>query len=185
MFFELLILAILLLATLAVFGIGLWLTLLLSALFVTRVPYVPVRHSVAGAVKDMVSRSGAERVVFYDIGSGDGRVVRQVADIENAAAIGIEVSPAAFILAKLKSSHRRARFLFADARKHNFADATHIFMYLLPEVVNTFNKKLSNELKKGSTVICFDFPISGRDPVEVQAVYHNKKSIGTLYRYEI
>jgi len=167
--------------------VGAWLFLSLIGLIKTRVPYVPVPTAISDAVSDIVAQT-TNPVVFYDIGSGDGRVVFSVASkIPTASAVGIEISPAPFLLSLAKSAYKklpRVQLRCVDAEKVSYRDATHIFLYLFPHMVKRLYPKLKQELQPGSVIISCDFPIVGVTPHEVKEVTAQYKKY-TLYVYNV
>ncbi len=69
--------------------------------------------------------------------------------------------------------------------KKDISDATHIFVYLFPRIIDDLFAKFEKELKPGTRVVSCDFPFSKRQPnqiIELLATKHqlNKK----LYIYD-
>lgn len=186
---EILILTLFLFLLLIAFATLAWLFLSLAGFAYTSVPYVPVPQSVANKVALIVDAHQHQgSPVFYDIGSGDGRVVFTVAEqLPSARVIGIEIAPVAYLTSLIRkklSQVSNAHVLFKDARRISFSDATHVFMYLLPNVVEKMHAKLERELKKGSVVICCDFPLKEREAHETHSVHGAGKDY-TLYVYTV
>ena len=174
--------------TAVVIVVSVWLFLSLVGLVKTRVPYVPVPNAVSDAVAELVSDTAKDSVVFYDIGSGDGRVVFSVASkIPTASVTGIEISPAPFLLSLILRTHKklsRVTLRYVDATKVSYTDATHIFLYLFPHAVKNIYPKLKQELPRGSKIISCDFPVVGVTPDETKEIVTPYKKY-TLYTYTI
>lgn len=152
----------------------------------TAVPFVPTPHAVVAAV---VKLSPRDTGVFYDLGSGEGRVVSAVAyAYPNMRAIGVEKAPFPILLTIFRRTMQKkqpanAEFLFRDIKAVSVTNASYVFMYLFPNVVGALERKLENELPKGARVVSCDFPLKKRaaqSTLEVQ----NGKRVHTLYVYD-
>lgn len=154
-------------------------------LITTRVPFVPVPRYVVEAVKTaMPLREGD---VAYDLGSGDGRIVYGLAKAyPGARVIGVEKAPLPYLLSLIRSAFARrsnAKTLMKDFSKVSLTDATHVYMYLFPEVVEMLKPKFEREFKPGVTVVSCDFPFKTKEPVD-KKVIQGKASKYTLYTYK-
>jgi precorrin-6B methylase 2 len=92
--------------------------------------YLPTPTRVIFALLEHVSLHADD--VFYDIGSGLGRVPLLVGLLTSAQAKGIEVEPAYYAYAqqRVHSLHlARVAFINRDARKADYADGTVFFLY--------------------------------------------------------
>lgn len=143
--------------------------------------------------------------VFYELGSGDGRIVRMAAE-QGARAIGIEKSISLIWWSRLRTvilrsknlsagrqvSHEcaaRIHFLHASICDVDLSSANVVFCYLLPGIMPRLKDKFEKELKPGTRVISYAFPIPGWTPTlrlkptprKVIHVYV-KKDIVTLAR---
>ncbi|MBT8490727.1 MAG: class I SAM-dependent methyltransferase [Deltaproteobacteria bacterium] len=103
-----------------------------------------------------------ENQMLVDIGCGDGRVLSEAKKRYGVRALGFEVNPLAYTMAKL----RTVRLKGVSVRCKNFwnvhiGDADVIFCYLFPDVMKRLAQKLENELKPGTRVISCNFPLPG------------------------
>lgn len=97
---------------------------------------------------------------FYELGSGDGRVVLEAAKL-GAEAIGIEQSWLRVLYSRYKgwklASHLKSGnvdFFHGDLfKKRSYLDADIVYIFLLQKGVNKLEGKLKKELKKRSIVI--------------------------------
>lgn len=171
--------------------IVLWLCVILAMILIIygsimiRVPFVPVAQYVVDALKkEELLKTGD---VFYDLGSGDGRAVLAMAQaFPGAKAIGIEKGPFPYLVSRFWLSLRgvkNASFLFQDFSKVDLSHATHVYMYLYPDVVQKLLPKLKSELKPGSQVVTCDFPFKERPAKRTLPVIRGRKKY-TLYFYE-
>lgn len=186
---EILVLALVLFLLVVAILTLVWLFLSLASFFYTSVPYVPVPHAVAREVALIVeAHQSTSPVVFYDIGSGDGRVVSAVAEaLPTSRAVGVEIAPVAYLASVVRKKVTRLknmRTLFRNATKLSFKDATHVFMYLLPKAIRSLSKKLFTELREGTIIISCDFPITDLSPQETREVRASRKTY-TLYVYKV
>jgi hypothetical protein len=92
--------------------------------------YVPTPARVIFALLDHLSLRADD--VFYDVGSGLGRVALLVGLLTAAQATGIEVEPAYCAVAQQSAQRlhlERVTFINGDARQANYADGTVFFLY--------------------------------------------------------
>lgn len=150
--------------------------LLLAVLFLTLyaqtvgAPSVPTPKKVAARMIALADIKPGQRV--YDLGCGDGRLVFAAA-AEGAEAIGLEISPPAFLWAILRKFWLKAkgRVLFRDFLWVNLRPADVIFIYLFPTTIKFFlQRKFRRELKPGTRVISYSFEIPGLTLVSKERV---------------
>ena len=134
----------------------------------TRVPFVPTH---AGDIEFIVKKLGiSSRDVFYDLGSGNGKVVFLVSQLTGARCVGFELSWWTVLFAKLKSRFRGVPLFFKEGvggvkfRNQNFfkADwsaANIIYAYLFPPLMGRVEEKFLADCKPGSTAVIRDFPL--------------------------
>jgi hypothetical protein len=171
--------------------IALWLFVITGMLLIIygsiaiRVPFVPVAQYVVEALKKEQPLTGGD--VFYDLGSGDGRAVIAMARAyPEARAIGVEKGPFPYLVSRLVrflTKTKNASFLFKDFSQVSFSDATHIYMYLYPDVVQKLLPKFESELKPGTKVVTCDFPFATRAATRTVPVVRGRRKY-TLYFYE-
>lgn len=121
-------------------------------------PYVPTNIEV---IKRILKFAGVKKgKKFYELGSGDGRVVIAAAR-HKAYSTGIEQSLLRVFLSRLKSaSLKNIKFIHGNVFAKDYTDADIVYIYLLPKGVKKLEEKLKKELKKGSIVITqtYHFP---------------------------
>lgn len=112
-------------------------------------PYVPTKME---AIRKILKLAGVKKgKKFYELGSGDGRVVIEAAKL-GAQSYGVEQSLLRVIYSKQKAN-KNAHFYHANIFSKRYSDADFIYIYLLLRGVNKLEQKLKKELKKGSIVI--------------------------------
>ncbi|MEK7162179.1 MAG: hypothetical protein AAB729_05840 [Patescibacteria group bacterium] len=158
--------------------LGLMLVLAWSLLFIifsefvaflrTRVPFVPTH---AGDVKFIVEKLKLSPTdVFYDLGSGNGKVVFLVEKLSGAKTVGFELGWWTILFAKIKRwwlqfsslpegrARERLQFKNQDFFQANWSGANIIYCYLYPPLMGRIEEKFLAELKPGSIAIVRDFP---------------------------
>lgn len=123
-------------------------------------PYVPTKLD---NIRKILRLAGIKKEKkFYELGSGDGRVVIMAAKLK-AKAVGIEQSWLRVLYSKYTASNahlKNAKFYHGNIFSKNYSDADIIYIYLLPKGVKKLEGKLRKELKKDATVITqtYHFP---------------------------
>lgn len=116
-------------------------------------PYVPTSLH---RIPEILKKSGLKKdQIFYELGSGDGRVVFEAAKL-GAQAFGIEQSwlrvwYARFKARKLQSQN--AHFYHGNIFEREYFPADVIYIYLLQPAIDRLEVKLKKELKRGAVVI--------------------------------
>jgi SAM-dependent methyltransferase len=100
--------------------------------------------------------------LLVDIGCGDGRVLREAKRRYGVRALGFEVNPLAYAMARLRTIGTEG----IEVRLRNFwnvdiGDADVVFCYLFPDVMGRLAQKLVRELRPGTRVISCNFPLPG------------------------
>ncbi len=162
-----------------------FLLLLTYGILTTRVPYVPISQDVIDEVKKIFPLKAGDK--FYDLGSGDGRVIATMAlAYPEANAFGVEKAPLPYTFTRMRfwlKPLKNVKTLFKNFSQVPLNDATHIYMYLYPEVVEKLLPKFRAELKKGTRVVSCDFPFKTKEPSE-KIIVEDKRRKHTLYVYE-
>jgi SAM-dependent methyltransferase len=124
-------------------------------------PWVPLEPHVINRIFELVQIKPGD--IFYDLGSGDGRMVIAAASL-GAKAYGIEIDPwrvwysrfCIFLFGLSGKAHVIKKNIF-DV---DISDADVVTLYLLQETNNLLFPKLKKELKPGTRVLssAFNFP---------------------------
>jgi SAM-dependent methyltransferase len=115
--------------------------------------------------------------IFFDLGSGDGRVVF-LAEKKGLKAYGIDNNLALYCLSNfLKRIYKsKAIFIRQDIRKAEIEQADYIYLYLLPKFMEEIEDNLFLKIKNDAKVISFCFEFKKKKPKEVY--------LGKFYIYE-
>ena len=103
-------------------------------------PFVPTKLE---AIRKILKLAGVKKgKKFYELGSGDGRVVIEAAKLK-AYAVGVEESFLRILLSKNKAiNFKNAKFIHANIFDRKYSDADIIYIYLLIGGVNRLETKL-------------------------------------------
>jgi len=101
---------------------------------------------------------GKKEKIVYDLGCGDGRLL--VAAAKNGAkAIGYEMSLLNYLFCLL--FRRGIKVKLRDFFNADFCDADVAYMFLSQKAHNKMGEILARQMKKGSRIICYVWPIVG------------------------
>lgn len=120
---------------------------------------------------------------FYDLGAGDGRALIMAEKKYGAKAIGFELAPLVYLLARLNMFFKRtrnAKLYFRNFYKQNLSDADVIFCFLSIHAMEKLKSKFERELKPGTKIISYSFSLHGWEPKRVITSYPGK-----VYLYEV
>ncbi len=149
----------------------------------TGAPFVPTPMARVKKMLALAKVKPGEKV--YDIGCGDGRMVYVAANDYGAKAVGLELSPLVYLLARVRKFFwkSKAEIHFSDFRYKNLSDADVIVCYLLPEALARLQPKLEAELKKGARVISYAFQI-GSWKVTHREERNREQNLAPIWVYE-
>lgn len=133
----------------------------------TRVPFVPTAtRDVEFIAKDLGITS---KDIFYELGSGNGKVCFAVEKFSGAECTGYELTRWTHLWAKLKAllTGSKSKFLRKDFFKQDWSKPTVIYGYLYPPLMPRIKEKFLVECKPGSKAIMRDFYLPGLIPDKV------------------
>ena len=150
-------------------------------------PFVPTREGAVIQIVDVVGLLPAGSVM-YDLGCGEGRILRAVAKKSPGATFkGFDIRRFPLYLAKRRTKGQdNITFERANFYKEDFSAATHVYTYLFPQVMRKLQPKFEQELKPGTFVYSLDFPFKDKEPIrKVELAAPSKRSLAReLYVYE-
>lgn len=125
-------------------------------------PWVPARnHDIESLLHDAELKKGE---VFFELGCGDGRLVKAAAQ-QGAKAIGYELNPLLWLIAYCRTlTTPNAKVFLGDLWRVKLADADVIMTFLVPRTMPRLGRKVEQEMKAGSRLISYIFPIPGKKP---------------------
>jgi len=129
----------------------------LRLIFQLAPPFVPTPMKTVNAMVKLANIRKGDTV--FDLGCGDGRILRVAAE-KGAHATGYELSVPTLFLAKFRTrKHRNVSVRYADFWKKDYRDADVIFCYLLIQKMKVFHEKIWPTLKPGTRVVSHAFPM--------------------------
>lgn len=101
----------------------------LSVFIFTKVPYVKTPIKNISTLLDSLKIT--DRDIVYDLGCGNAEVLIEIERLTYAATLGFEISPFAFIMAKINIYRKKSstRLLYRDFRNQDLSDATIVFFF--------------------------------------------------------
>jgi SAM-dependent methyltransferase len=141
---------------------GLWLLVPILA----GLPWRPTAQQRIRRAQELAALKPGER--FYDLGSGDGRVLFMAACEFGAQAIGIEISPLHCLVARLLARSQHSRHPIdvrqGDFFKADLRDADVVFAYMTSREAKRLRPHLEQQLRPGARVITISFDFDGWQP---------------------
>jgi hypothetical protein len=153
----------------------------------TDAPYVPTKMDLIDAV---LKAAGVKKdKVFYELGSGDGRVVIEAAKL-GAKANGIEQSWMRVWYSRYKSrmegTNKKTHFCHGNIFDRNYYPADIVYIYLLLPAVHKLEEKLKKELNPGAIVITQTYHFKNWKPFKKMGEKHSDYRLGgDFYLYRV
>jgi len=150
-------------------------------------PYVPIKKKLTKALLVFGELSPSD--IFYDLGSGDGRVLITAArDFQIKKAIGYEIALWPYLksnfLTKRLHLNNRVHIYRKDFFEGDLSAASFIYMYLFPKLVDKLAFKIANECQPGTKVLCPSFPIDITRHPEFRLLKSGKVGKINTYLYQ-
>ncbi|MSU45056.1 MAG: class I SAM-dependent methyltransferase [Candidatus Zambryskibacteria bacterium] len=158
------------------------------AVFTTHAPFVPVPKEIE---KEIVSNLNLNNdSVLFDLGCGDARILTEASlEYPMIKAVGVEIAFLPFLLAKFKTrSYKNITIKREDIFRTDLKDATHVFLYLYPKVINRLIHNIKAQCKPGTTIVSCDFELDNYKPskvIDLQNINPNSKRGKKLFIYTV
>lgn len=162
--------------------IGLW------SLFVSQAPFIPISTKILPKIIQTLKIKNQS--IVYDLGCGDGRVLFACHKLyPQAQYFGFDNGLIPYLCAFIRLKKTKKPHNIIIARKNffqeNLSNATHLFVYLIPDLMDKLFPKLEKELSIGTRLISCDFCFSHKKPIETINLQRPKNALGKiLYIYE-
>jgi len=125
--------------------------------FIWGAGYEPVPRKVLDVMIELSKPEKGKKV--YDLGSGFGRIVIEVAKRTGAECIGVEIDPIkcwwSKLMVKRKGLQDRVKIIRKNLFEVDVSDADIIFLFLWSAMMPKLEKKLKSEMKPGSIVVSY------------------------------
>ena len=150
------------------------------------VPYIASPVKVAEKIVEIAKVTPND--VFYDLGSGDGRVVVLTSKLSGCRGVGIEIDGALVAISRAKAIEYgvadRVEFIEGDFTQADLSRASVIYLYIYYDVIRDYLlKKLENEVKDGTRIVTLEIPIPNWMPVLRRGFQDENGFVRTLYLY--
>ncbi len=124
----------------------------------------------------------------YELGCGDGEVVLIAAKDFGARATGIEIDPLRALISivrvRLNRLSSQVNIVSNDFKQINLADATVIYMYLVPAGMQRLIPKFKKELANGVRIISYRYQLPlEKNEKNIRFVKEDKEKKIFLYRF--
>ena len=118
--------------------------------------------------------------ILYELGSGDAEMLLFAAKEYDAKCTGIEIDPARHFVAqirvKLNGLSDKLKLIKDNFFNVDISPATVVFIYLVPNAIKRLMPKLKKELKPGTRIVSFRYPMK-----DLKVVKEDKKHQLFLY----
>lgn len=133
--------------------------------------YVPYVNSSNQAISEALGLTELKKnELFLDLGCGSGDALIIAARDFGATAIGYEISPLPYLLAKIKTrKYSNIQIFRSDFRKSTkyIKQADVIYMYLLNSVLNKIENQIFHNIKGNTRIATLAFKFKTRKPSKV------------------
>ena len=148
-------------------------------------PYVPISKKL---IKDLlIFGELSSQDIFYDLGSGDGRVLLSAVQYFNVKkAVGCEISPWPYLKSRILARNLGLRILVKreNILKTDLADATFVFMYLFPRLIDEVVYRIEVRADSGTKILCPGFEINLNKHPGLKLIKSKKVDKIMAYLYE-
>lgn len=151
--------------------------------FRTQVPFFPSGRVAWDAVVDALPKDRPIR--FIDIGSGLGGLVLDLSmRLPESVFEGVEVAPLPWFISRFRGwiTKNHGRFMLGNYERLDFAEYDVIFAYLSPAAMPSLWEKAAIEMRHGSLLLSYEFPISGTVPDFISTQASGGPSLYGWYR---
>lgn len=129
----------------------------------TGAPYVPTPMKKVNFMINLAKIKKGDKIA--DLGSGDGRLLVEAAK-KGAYTYGVEINPGLVffsLLAILKAKvQSKAKVRWGSLYNLDYSKYDVVFVAGFIEMMKILEKRFSKELKKGTKVICYAFPLPNK-----------------------
>lgn len=136
-------------------------------------PYVPSKNK---EVETILSQARLKQgKILYDLGCGDGRIIRMAVSLYQVKGLGVDVNPLLLWWANFLSKRQHlvnARFIRQNLMTTDVSTADYIYLFLMPELIKKLSPRLKVQIKKNCLVISHGFKIIGWEHNLIKTIDH-------------
>ncbi|MCX7881331.1 MAG: class I SAM-dependent methyltransferase [Patescibacteria group bacterium] len=99
---------------------------------------------------------------FYDLGCGDGRVVRMAVKKYGVIGVGIDINPVLILMAKVLTKIQKlknVKFIKDEISMVNLNNADIVYIFLMPDLIKKISSQFKKQLKPKTLIISHGFEI--------------------------
>ncbi|MFZ6656099.1 SAM-dependent methyltransferase [Undibacterium sp. TJN19] len=166
--------------SLSVFAV---MVLLFWSTYRTQVPYFPSKSSLLPCILEQLPTSPSLR--FIDVGSGFGGLSAKLSSVRRDQYFyGVEIAPFPWFVSwiRAKFAAGKLRFFLQDYLRLNLGEFDVVFAYLSPAAMPGLWDKARSEMRTGTLLMSYEFPIPG---VEPDLIIKSKANDPVLYVWRI
>ncbi|MBU2524677.1 hypothetical protein KKG71_05815 [Patescibacteria group bacterium] len=147
-------------------------------------PFIPTTGRAIEKFASLITLNKKSRV--FDLGCGDGRLLRYIERKYGVIGEGYEIAPLVYLWAKIYSKlvGSKVKIYCRDLFKADLSKADVIFLYLVPFVLKKLGKKMNAECRKGTIIISEGFTLPNLK-LKKHIPLNKKKGLPSFYIYEI
>ena len=119
-----------------------------------------------------------------ELGSGDGRIVREAVKTYGVTGIGVDINMLLILMSRFYAKRQRLlniKFKRQNVLDADFANIDVLYLFLMPEIIEKILPRLNKELKPQTLVISHGFKITGWENKIVDTI-RNKPFSTFFYR---
>jgi len=150
-------------------------------------PFLPTPPIVVERTLELAGAGSGDLV--YDLGCGDGRVIVAAAKRFGARGFGVDSDPVriseAVRMAAEEGVSDRASFACGELFDTNLADATILYLYLLPPLYPSMHQKILREAKPGLRVVSHDYFFPGWPPDMTEILRTSLTTVSQIYVWRV
>lgn len=142
-------------------------------------PWIPTKKSDYDRIAKLVDLRSD--LVFYDLGSGTGKLLFYLSKKYGCQCVGIEISPFLYLYSKIKSLFfKNVTIKYGNIFLHDLSAADVICVFLHPKIYNKLHKKIISGAKKEAEIVLACWPFENIKPRQSDI----KKNEIALYLYK-
>lgn len=145
-------------------------------------PFIPTASAAVKKFAAVADLKKGQRI--FDLGCGDGRLLRYIEREYGLCGQGYEIAPLVYFLARIINSLKRSRVkirwgsLFAA----DLSKADVIFLYIVPMVLRRLAVKIRAECRPGTLIVSEAFPLP---LLKLEKHYPRAEGIPSFYLYRV
>ena len=125
-------------------------------------PYVPTKNKECEYFLQQAQLKKGQ--VFYDLGCGDGRIVRTAVERYQVKGTGFDINPLLIRYARLLARRKKVNgvtFITKNIFAVNLKKADVVYIFLMPKLIEKLLPKFKREMRKGTILISHGFKVEG------------------------